>query len=157
MGNASFGDILSVVARTHRDMTRLLVELMAQEGLTDIVSSHGDILIQLFTHKSMSMAQIAEAIGRDPSTVTALVRKLIAAGYVEKSENLSDRRIREVALTAQGRALQPAVERISTELITVISHNIDANDLKATYRTMETIQTNVEERLEQGDQDDSHS
>lgn len=79
------GDIVSLMSRTLGAANRYLVELMAREGLAGIVPSHGDILMQLFAHDAMSMAALAEAIGKDPSTVTALVRKLANAGYVEES------------------------------------------------------------------------
>ena len=101
------GDIVSLMSRTLGAANRYLVELMAREGLAGIVPSHGDILMQLFAHDAMSMAALAEAIGKDPSTVTALVRKLANAGYVEKAPNPRDRRMCEVRLTDAGRALEP--------------------------------------------------
>lgn len=139
----SRGDIVSLMSRTLGAANRYLVELMAREGLAGIVTSHGDILMQLFAHDAMSMAALAEAIGKDPSTVTALVRKLANAGYVEKAPNPRDRRVCEVRLTDAGRALEPAMDRVSLTLITTLTNSVPAADLAATCRTMKAIQKNI--------------
>ena len=128
------GDIVSLMSRTLGAANRYLVELMAREGLAGIVPSHGDILMQLFAHDAMSMAALAEAIGKDPSTVTALVRKLA---------NPRDRRMCEVRLTDAGRALEPAMDRVSHTLITTLTNSIPAADLAATCRTMKAMQKNM--------------
>ena len=128
------GDIVSLMSRTLGAANRYLVELMAREGLAGIVPSHGDILMQLFAH---------DAIGKDPSTVTALVRKLANAGYVEKAPNPRDRRMCEVRLTDAGRALEPAMDRVSHTLITTLTNSIPAADLAATCRTMKAMQKNM--------------
>ena len=137
------GDIVSLMSRTLGAANRYLMELMAREGLVGIVPSHGDILMQLFAHDAMPMAALAEAIGKDPSTVTALVRKLANAGYVEKAPNPRDRRVCEVRLTDAGRALEPAMDRMSHTLITTLTKSIPAADLAATCRTMKTMQENM--------------
>ena len=135
------GDIVSLMSRTLGAANRYLVALMAREGIVGI--SHGDILMQLFAHDAMSMAALAEAIGKDPSTVTALVRKLANAGYVEKAPNPRDRRMCEVRLTDAGRALEPAMDRVSHTLITTLTNSIPAADLAATCRTMKAMQKNM--------------
>ena len=137
------GDIVSLMSRTLGAANRYLVELMTQEGIVGIVPSHGDILMQLFAHDAMPMAALAEAIGKDPSTVTALVRKLANAGYVEKAPNPRDRRVCEVRLTEAGQALRPAMNRVSDKLIATLTNGISATDLAAAYRTMTAMQENV--------------
>ena len=109
--SSAHGDIVSVLSHTLGAANRQLIQIMTREGLQDIVPSHGDILMCLFAHDEMPMAALAEAIGKDPSTVTALVRKLIASGYVEKHAGVQDRRINYVSLTKRGKALKPEIGR----------------------------------------------
>lgn len=137
------GDIVSLMSRTLGAANRYLVALMTHEGLVGIVPSHGDILMQLFAHDAMPMAALAEAIGKDPSTVTALVRKLVDAGYVEKVPGSRDRRVCEARLTEKGRALAPAMERVSTELIATLTNGLAADDLACTCRTLKAMQDNL--------------
>lgn len=139
--------IVSLMARTLGAANHYLVELLAREGLVGIVPSHGDILMQLFAHGAMPMAALAEAIGKDPSTVTALVRKLVDAGYVEKARSPHDGRVQEVRLTAAGRALEGAMAAVSHELIATLTNGLSDEDLAVTCRTMKAMQANVSARI----------
>lgn len=146
LGIPEFGDIVSVMSRTLGAANRCLVELMEREGLAGIVPSHGDILMQLFAHDSMPMAALACAIGKDPSTVTALVRKLEQAGYVEKLPSPKDRRVNEVRLTARGRKLEGAMGRISAELIAKMTRGISDADLRIARECLLAMQANLNDR-----------
>lgn len=137
------GDVVSLMSRTLGAANRYLVALMAREGIVGIVPSHGDILMQLFAHDAMPMAALAEAIGKDPSTVTALVRKLADAGYVEKVPSARDRRVCEVRLTDAGRALAPAMERVSAELIATLTNGVAPDDLACVCRIMRAMHANL--------------
>lgn len=139
--------IVSLMSRTLGAANRYLVELLAREGLVGVVPSHGDILMQLFVHDAMPMAALAEAIGKDPSTVTALVRKLVSAGYVEKARSTHDGRVQEVRLTAAGRSLEDAMATVSRELIATLTDGLSDEDLAITCRTMKAMQANVSARI----------
>lgn len=63
------------------------------------------------------MKEVAERIGRDKSTVTALVNKLMRAGYVLKEKDPNDNRVTYLYLTAKGRSLERDFDGISARLI----------------------------------------
>ena len=75
-------DMVSVVARTRALANRYLVQQMGVRGLEGLVTSHGDVLLQLFAEDGLPMRELAARVYRDPSTVTTLVKKLADAGYV---------------------------------------------------------------------------
>ena len=97
------------LARTLALANRFITEQLEQHGLAGIAPSHGDIFVQLFAHGELPMSELAQRIGRDPSTVTALVRKLAAGGYVSTAKLPEDKRVTLVALTERGRQLQPVL------------------------------------------------
>ena len=71
---------------------RFLVSELRRRGVTDIVPSHGDILNYLLRHDGATSTDIAVGSHRTKPTVTVLVDKLIAAGYVERRRSTTDRR-----------------------------------------------------------------
>jgi len=71
----------------------------------------------LFKKDRASMKELAERIGRDKSTVTALVNKLMRNGYVAKDKDPDDSRITYLCLTAKGRSLERDFDEISGKLI----------------------------------------
>lgn len=146
-GGIGSSDLVSALSRALREANRYLAEQLDAAGLGELSPSHGDILAQLFAEEPLAMQDLARAIHRDPSTVTALVRKLAAAGYVETSKSLDDGRVMLVALTDEGRALEPVFERISASLVRTQMQGIDARDLEATRRTLGRIEDNFTKAL----------
>lgn len=71
----------------------------------------------LFKKDRVPMKEIAERIGRDKSTVTSLVNKLVDAGFVVKESDPDDKRITCLCLTARGRSLENDFDKISERLI----------------------------------------
>lgn len=136
------------LARTLGLANRFLLEQLEQYGLAGIAPSHGDILVQLFAHGELPMSELAQRIGRDPSTVTALVRKLAAGGYVSTAKLPEDKRVTLVALTERGRGLQPAFESISDALADVQCRGLDDGELETLDRALRTMQENFETALE---------
>ena len=134
-------------ARTLALANRYLVEQLERQGLSGIAPSHGDIFVQLFAHGELPMSELAQRIGRDPSTVTALVKKLAAGGYVATAKQAEDKRVVLVRLTDRGRSLQPAFESISNALVDVQHRGLSGDDLEAFDRTLRTMQKNFETAL----------
>lgn len=140
---------ISSLGKTLAEANRFLTLCLHRAGLTDLVPSHGDILLHLFAHGPVPMQKLAQAIGRDPSTVTALVRKLAAAGYVSTQKDAADRRITRVQLTAKGEQLRDAFGRISTELLQTQMRGVSEAELTAACTVLHTIRNNFADACEQ--------
>jgi len=94
-----------------------VIALIARVRDKALVASHGGIMSTLFKKDRASMKELAERIGRDKSTVTALVNKLMRNGYVAKDKDPDDSRITYLCLTAKGRSLERDFDEISGKLI----------------------------------------
>ena len=64
------------------------------------------VLHALWEEDGRTIGGIAERLALEPSTITPLVKRLAAAGFVERGRDPSDERHVRVALTDRGRALQ---------------------------------------------------
>lgn len=141
------GSFVSSLSRTLSAANNFLIEHLKAEGLTDLVPSHGDILVCLFEGEPISMQRLAERINRDPSTVTALVKKLVSSGYAYTQKNKADHRVTEVLLTNEGERLRRIFQQITDKLIAVQMKDIDAADFETTCRTLQKIRTNFVDSL----------
>lgn len=151
-GYPAYGAMVSQLSKTLASANKYLMNELSSKGLKDIVPSHGDILVKLFADGSTSMASLAEAIGKDPSTVTALVKKLKDAGYVKARKNPCDKRIVDVGLTEQGQELGSSIAKISHDLIGIMEANITRDDLELTYNTLKKMKTAFDEENMNGSQ-----
>lgn len=110
-------DAISYISKIREKVNRLIETEMAENGLEGIVTSHGDILYALFHRQRMTMAEIAHSIGRDKSTVTTLIDKLVKLGFVRKERDTEDTRVVYVTLTERGSELKPVFEEISEKVL----------------------------------------
>ncbi|MEU6743762.1 MarR family winged helix-turn-helix transcriptional regulator [Streptosporangium sandarakinum] len=70
------------------------------------------LLLELDRTGPMIQAQLSEALGCEPPSVTLMTRKLEASGHVRRTPAPSDRRASVVELTDSGRALADQVKRL---------------------------------------------
>lgn len=135
-------EAISLISKIRENVNRLFAFKMQEHGIDGIVTSHGDIIYSLFDKQKMTMAEIAEKIDRDKSTVTALIDKLVRLGYVSKDRDTEDTRVVYVTLTAKGRGLKPEFEDISTEVLKVFFENVSENEKAELLRILLKIYNN---------------
>lgn len=140
--NTAEGSFVSMLSQTLAAANTYLVSLLSQAGLKDLVPSHGDILVALFAQETVTMQELSEKIHRDPSTITALVKKLVLGGYVQTQKSVTDKRRTEVSLTPKGKSLRSAFETISTTLVSTQMQGIDADAFAVTCATLNQIRAN---------------
>ena len=109
--------VIALIARVRDKAYEFIIRELNKKRITGLVPSHGGIMSTLFKKNRASMKDLAARIGRDKSTVTALVNKLIAAGYVTRERDPDDNRITYLRLTAKGRSLEQDFDEISEKLI----------------------------------------
>jgi MarR family transcriptional regulator, organic hydroperoxide resistance regulator len=135
--------IISQIAKIRERLNRLIVQELREHQIEGIVTSHGDILSALFKYTELSMQETADLIDRDKSTVTALVDKLIDAGFVEKRQDETDKRVAFIRLTEQGRGLQPTFQEISASLIARIYAGFTEQEKETLIILLTRIQKNM--------------
>jgi DNA-binding MarR family transcriptional regulator len=91
------------LAATSRSVIGLYRDLLEPLGLT-----HPQYLVMLalWEHDPRSVRAIAQELRLDSATLSPLLKRLEAAGYVRRTRNTADERQLEVSLTTAGRALR---------------------------------------------------
>lgn len=135
-------DIISLISKVRENANSFIIVQMEAWGIKGLVTSHGDILCELFENDKLAMKDLTERIGRDKSTVTVLVDKLLKQGYVEKARDDEDNRIVFVTLTEKGKELKPMFETISKELIATAYNEISQEEKERLIETLTKIKNN---------------
>jgi len=108
---------ISSISCLHTITANFLLDELAKEGLSNIASSHGNILFQLSKVEKLSMQELAKKINRDKSTTTVLVRKLIKENLIAEEINENDKRNKNIYLTEKGKKYNSITAKISTCLL----------------------------------------
>lgn len=93
----------------------LLRELLAMEAA--VLEEHGVtmwgyvVLSALDQSPARTQAALAESIGADKTRIIRTLDDLQSSGYIEREPDPDDRRVRLLAITAQGRAVRRAAQR----------------------------------------------
>ena len=98
------------VARAHRT---LAASLLSQVGLHP---GQEALLMELWEEDGRTQANLADALGVEPPTVTKMLQRMENAGLVDRRPDANDRRAIRVHLTTKGRRLKNKVDKLWVEL-----------------------------------------
>ncbi len=92
----------------------------------------------------MIRAQLSEALGVEPPSVTLMTRKLETSGHVRRTPAPEDRRASVVALTDIGVALAEEVKRLWCDLAAETVRGVPAETVAALPGILATLTSNVD-------------
>ncbi|GAA1566078.1 hypothetical protein GCM10009678_56200 [Actinomadura kijaniata] len=104
------------------------------------------LLLELARTGPMIQAQLSEALGCEPPSVTLMTRKLEAAGHIRRSPAPSDKRASVVELTDSGKALADQVKQLWRVLAEETVTGLPADTVAALPRILKTLTDNVDTR-----------
>lgn len=80
--------LLYFLSKTKKKMIKFTENQLVQEGIEDLVPAYGNILTVLYNNNDrFMMKDIAAIVGKDKSTITALIKSIMKQGYVNKISN----------------------------------------------------------------------
>lgn len=97
------------IVRAARELRAELARRLAPLGLHP---GQEQLLEMLWETDGRAQAEVAAELGIEPPTVTRMVQRLEANGFVERAAHPVDRRSVQVWLTEQGREVRPRVRRV---------------------------------------------
>ncbi|MFF5082545.1 MarR family winged helix-turn-helix transcriptional regulator [Actinoplanes sp. NPDC000266] len=75
------------------------------------------VMLALWQHAPLSVRDISRLLQLDPGTLSPLLKRLEAVGYLTRERDPSDERSLAVDLTEQGRALRAEAEKIPPAIV----------------------------------------
>ncbi|MFI7586550.1 MarR family winged helix-turn-helix transcriptional regulator [Spongisporangium articulatum] len=75
------------------------------------------VMLALWQHGLLSVRELSDLLMLEPATVSPLVKRLEAAGYVTRERHAGDARLLQVRLTDAGRALRAQAEQVPLSIM----------------------------------------
>lgn len=142
MAETGINSSISMISHIHSEAAAFLVQKLAEKGLPELASSHGNILFQLSQNQTMTMGELARNINRDKSTTTVLVRKLKNAGLIQVLSDKSDKRNKILSLTEKGMEYNQLTAEISQELIQTFYKDFSEQEKQQFFSFLKRIEEN---------------
>ena len=135
---------IALMSRIREKGNKLIVRELRQQGVEGIVPSHGEIMVHLFAAEECTMQNLAKQINRTKPTVTVLVEKLVACGYVVKEKSAEDNRVTFIKLTAKGWELKPIFEVISAKMNAIVYQGLCEEEAEMLEKVLTQINGNLD-------------
>ena len=104
------------------------------------------LLLELARTGPMIQAQLSEALGVEPPSVTLMTRKLEASGHIRRKPVPSDKRASIVELTDSGKALADQVKQLWCALAEETVTGLPARTVAELPGLLTTLTANVDTR-----------
>jgi DNA-binding MarR family transcriptional regulator len=95
------------------------------------------VMLALWEREPLSVRELADLLSLEPGTVSPLIKRLEALGYVARERSRADERVLEVRLTAAGRELRAYAETIPGTMMQRLG--MGAEELRELHRAMTTV------------------
>ncbi len=138
-------NFLYSITSIRQRLFRFLVRELSLRGIEDIAPSHGDILFVIDRKGTVTLQEVARHTLKDKSTVSSVVNKLEAAGYIVKERDTVDGRCTNLTLTPKAQSLQPALSDISKRMQTRLFEGFTPEERQTLFRLMEKLDKNLQE------------
>lgn len=104
------------------------------------------LLLELDRTGQMIQAQLSDALGSEPPSITLMTRKLEASGHIRRAPSASDKRATMVELTDSGKVLAAQVKQIWCRLAEETVSGLPAQKVADLPDLLNTLTGNVDTR-----------
>jgi len=123
--NRELFDALSAV---NRKLRALFDARVKERGLT---LSRARALFALSRRDGLNQRELAEELGIETPTIVRLLDGMEKQGFIERRVEASDRRAKQIHMTAYGRGIADEIDKLACEIREQVLGGVDARD-KAT-------------------------
>jgi len=137
--------IVYFISKTKKKMLNYIQKQLKEKDLNDLVPSYGNILTVLYDNDGkLNMKEIGQLIGKDKSTVTPLVNKLLRLGYIKKEKCKEDRRITYVKITEKGKEIENKFNDISKEVYSTAYKGFSVEEKEELLKLLKKLNNNFD-------------
>ncbi|HAR79549.1 MAG TPA: hypothetical protein DCR21_01840 [Succinivibrionaceae bacterium] len=122
--------IVSLSGKIVDEANSFLKAALVKAGITDILPCHGDILYACFKKPGIKVTEIAKLTHRSKSTVSAMVDKLRALGYLEKLADKNDPRAICIHPSKKALAMSEVFENISSKMNASFENKLSLEEIQ---------------------------
>jgi len=136
---------LRLIPPLHRATHRIGLYLAALQA-EPLSQGESHILALLAASSPLTVGQLHQGLAHKRSTLTSILNRLVARGFVTRDVGTSDRRTFVVALTAKGGRAARAVFQQLADLERAVAARVSDSDLDGFGRVVAAIETEAHTR-----------
>jgi DNA-binding MarR family transcriptional regulator len=131
-----------LVSKVHRLSGRIFSRMLKEHEI-EINPAQGRIMFVLWNDDGLPIVELARRTGLGKSTLTSMLDRLEAAGYLTRERSADDRRVQIVKRTDKDRAMQQTYERVSQQMSRVYCAGFADEELDRLESDLQRILNNL--------------
>jgi DNA-binding MarR family transcriptional regulator len=136
----SLVELIEIITKLIGDWELEFYKEYEKEGVTSRQMEYIDVIDRL---ENPNFGEIAKALNLSKPSVTAIVEKLSAMGYLKKFQSDEDRRSFHVHLSAKGKKIAQMHNETHKRIANLFENNMDSKDLKTLVTLLNKIVSKI--------------
>ena len=141
--NINETNFLYTLTNIRQRLFRLLNRELSDRGIDGVAPSWGDVLYVLDQKGTTTLQEVANHTIKDKSTISSIINKLEAGGYIVKEKDETDGRYTNLTLTPRAKKLRPALLKISGKMNAQLFEGFSEDEKQTLFKLMEKIYGNL--------------
>ena len=133
-----------LITKIHQLSGRIFARQLRAHGIHEINPAQGRILFVLWENDGIAIEQLAKRTQLSKSTLTSMLDRLEADGFLVREPSLADRRKILIRRTAKDRALQQVYLAVSAEMIALFYQGLSEAEIDRFEADLQRILANLE-------------
>ncbi|MGB5499426.1 MAG: MarR family transcriptional regulator [Maribacter sp.] len=129
------------LGKTSKIADYYLHEMLLDQGL-DLSKEQMITLKKLHDEDGLNQNELAFLTFRDKSSLARLLLKMEKKNFIRRKQSTEDKRINQVFLTNEGRAIFKQSKQVISKFITAMEQNITEEEKKQIIRILKKVQSN---------------
>lgn len=105
-------------------------------------------LLYLIKEKTMNQKELASALRISEATLSVRIKRLLDAGYIERTPDEHDKRIFVIGLSKKGQKVVVNLEKKLTHYYQCLSKNITEEEVETILNVIHKMKKNIKEETE---------
>jgi DNA-binding MarR family transcriptional regulator len=136
-------NFLYIITNIRQRLFKSLESELSKENIKDIAPSFGDILFVLDQKGTITMQEVAKHTIKDKSTISSVINKLEAGGYITKEKDSGDARYTNLTLTPKAKKLRPVLFDISNKMNTKLFEGLSDMEKQTLFELIGKVYKNL--------------
>jgi DNA-binding MarR family transcriptional regulator len=139
-----------LISQIKQVQDRVFDTLLKKYGIDDYNGAQGRILYVLWQEDNLPIVELSRRTVLAKTTLTSMIDRMEASGFLSRSYDKTDRRIIRIILTDKAKALNGSYEEVTQEMIRLFYKGLTQEEIQTFETYLERILNNLMEVKEIG-------
>ncbi len=135
-----------LISKVKQIQGRVFDRLLAEHDISEFNGAQGRILYVLWEEDNVPIRCLSEKTGLAKTTLTSMLDRMEASGFIKRSFDPSDRRTVKICLTDTAKDLKEQYDAVSTEMSEIFYRGFTDEEILAFEKSLGKILKNLIEK-----------